>query len=70
MPSKNPALRLEDIVEQGGRIAEYIEGLDGAAFQKDRKTKDAVERCIERLIEATTKLDDRTKSELGSHPLE
>ena len=68
MPSSNPALRLEDIIEYAGHIAEYIEGLDEAAFQKDRKTIDAVERCIERVIEATTKLDGNTKSLLGDHP--
>jgi uncharacterized protein with HEPN domain len=68
LPSSNPALRLEDIIEYAGHIAEYIEGLDETTFQKDRKTKDAVERCIERVIEATTKLDENTKVLLGDHP--
>jgi uncharacterized protein with HEPN domain len=68
LPSKNPAFRLEDIVEQAGYIAEYIARMDEAAFQKDRKTRDAVERCIERVIEATTKLDEETKARLGDHP--
>ncbi|MFY9639785.1 MAG: HepT-like ribonuclease domain-containing protein [Rhodomicrobium sp.] len=49
-------------------MAEYIDGIDEAALQKDRKTLDAVERCIERVIEATTKLDANTKSLLGDHP--
>ena len=59
MPSKDPALRLEDIIEHGERIAEYIAGMDEAAFHRDQKTIDAVERCIERVIEATTKLDEK-----------
>ncbi len=32
------------------------------------KTRDAVERCIERVIEATTKLDEDTKALLGDRP--
>ena len=42
--------------------------MDEAAFRKDLKTIDAVERCVERVIEATTKPDDTTKSLLGDHP--
>ncbi len=68
MPSKNPARRLEDVIEQAGYIAEYIAGMDEAALQRDRKTRDAVERCIERVIEATTKLDEDTRALLGDHP--
>jgi uncharacterized protein with HEPN domain len=68
LPSKNPILGLEDILENAERIARYIEGLDEAALHKDQKTIDAVERCIERVIEATTKVDDDTKSLLGDHP--
>ena len=45
-----------------------IAGMDEAAFQNDRKTRDAVERCIERVIEATTKLDEDTKALLGDRP--
>ena len=68
MPSKNPATRIEEVIEQAGYIAEYIAGMDEAAFQNDRKTRDAVERCVERVIEATTKLDENTKVLLGDHP--
>jgi uncharacterized protein with HEPN domain len=68
LPSKNPATRLEDVIEQAGYVAEYIAGMDEAAFQNDRKTRDAVERCVERAIEATMKLDEGTKALLGDGP--
>jgi len=55
LPSSKPALRLEDIIENAERIAEYIDGVDEVALHWDRKTYDAVERCIERVIEATAK---------------
>jgi uncharacterized protein with HEPN domain len=42
--------------------------MDEAAFQNDRKTRDAVERCVKRVIQATAKLDAGTKSRLGDHP--
>lgn len=47
---------LEDIVENADRIAEYIAGLDFEAFATDAKTRDAVERCIERITEAAVRL--------------
>ncbi|MGI4799002.1 MAG: HepT-like ribonuclease domain-containing protein [Janthinobacterium lividum] len=33
-------------------------GMDRAAFDADRRTRDAVERCLERVSEAATKLGD------------
>ena len=32
--------------------------MDSTAFEEDRKTYDAVERCLERISEAVTKLGD------------
>src|SRR5689334_21198818 len=58
MPSSQPAQRLGDIVEQCDRVASYIKGFDLAAYRNDRKTADAVERCLSRISEACVKLGD------------
>jgi len=47
---------IEDIVENSDRIAEYVGGLSLDAFAADAKTRDAVERCIERITEAAVRL--------------
>ncbi len=58
MPSDKPARRLEDIIENAQAIQRYIAGMDLAAFEKDRRTCDAVERCMEPISEAAAKLGD------------
>ena len=52
MPSEKPARRLQDIIENGQAIQRYVAGMDLSAFEKDQKTYDAVERCLERIREA------------------
>ena len=42
--SRDPRLRLADIVDACTRIADYIEGLDATTFAQDFKTQDAVIR--------------------------
>ncbi len=59
MPSRNPAQRLDDIIENITRIRAYVEGLDKEMFMRDTKTLDAVERCFERITEAARKLGER-----------
>jgi uncharacterized protein with HEPN domain len=54
--SRDPNLRLADIVESCTRIAAYIEGLDAAAFAQDLKTQDAVIRQFEIIGEAVKAL--------------
>lgn len=54
--SRDPHLRLADIVESCTRIADYIEGLDAAAFTNDLKTQDAVIRQFEIIGEAVKDL--------------
>jgi uncharacterized protein with HEPN domain len=56
MPSEDPAQRFDDIIENIRRINSYIKAMDEAAFIKDGKTIDAVERCFERIAEAARKL--------------
>jgi uncharacterized protein with HEPN domain len=54
----DPADSLADIVENIARIESYIAGLDRTAFSKDGRTRDAVERCLERVCEAAFRLGD------------
>ena len=51
--SRDPYLRLEDILEAGETIEEYLKGYDFSEFQKDRRTVDAVTRNLEILGETT-----------------
>jgi uncharacterized protein with HEPN domain len=57
VPSKDPIQRFEDILENVARIEKFTAGMDSDAFMGDPKTYDAVERCLERISEAATKLD-------------
>lgn len=56
MSSSREALRLSDIVENIDLIFEYVAGLSPAAFEQDRRTVDATERCLERVAEAVVKI--------------
>jgi hypothetical protein len=44
VPPRRWELRVEDILEAIGRIAEYVRGLDFERFVADRRTIDAVVR--------------------------
>ena len=68
MPSDKPARRLEDIVENAQAIQRYVAGMDVTAFEKDQKTYDAVERCLERISEAAAKLGDLALSLVPGQP--
>lgn len=56
MPSSRPAVRFLDILDNIRLIQAYLQGMDCAAFAADSRTRDAVERCLERLSEAAAKL--------------
>jgi uncharacterized protein with HEPN domain len=58
LPSDKVPRRLQDIIDIPRAIFTYTEGMDLAAFEEDRKTYDAVERCLERISEAAAKLGD------------
>lgn len=68
MSSKKPARRLRDIVENAESIASYIEGLNPETFAQDRKTRDAVERCLQRISEAAIKLGKRAEELVPDQP--
>ena len=61
MPSEKPARRLQDIIENPQAIQRYVAGMDLSAFEKDQKTYDAVERCLERISEARAKAESDNK---------
>jgi hypothetical protein len=56
VPSKDPIQRFTDILENIIRIEKFTAGMDVSAFVGDPKTYDAVERCLERISEAASKL--------------
>ncbi len=58
MPSSKPAGRFVDILENARAIERYTEGMDLRGFVADAKTRDAVERCLERMSEAAAKLGE------------
>ena len=56
MPSKNPAQRLSDIIDNVDAIRRFTFGLDLPAFRADRKTVYAVVRALEIISEASRHL--------------
>ncbi len=54
--SREPQLRLADIVDACERIASYIDGLDAVGFEQDFKSQDAVIRQFEIIGEAVKSL--------------
>ena len=62
MPSKNPAQRLHDILENIDRIEEFTRGLAYGGFVADTKTVYAVVRALEIVSEATRKLPPELKA--------
>jgi uncharacterized protein with HEPN domain len=68
VPSDKPARRLEDIVENARAILRYTAGMDLEAFEEDRKTYDAVERCLERISEGAAKLGGQASELMPDQP--
>ena len=68
MPSDKPARRLEDIIENAHAIRRYVTGMDLTGFERDQKTYDAVEHCLERISEAAAKLGDLASSLVPGQP--
>ena len=56
--SRDPQLRLADIVDACDRVAAYIDGFDAIAFAGDGKTQDAVIRQFEIIGEAVKALPE------------
>ena len=56
--SRDPALRLEDIIEAASAIQSYLQGFDFLRFTSDRRTVDAVTRNLEIIGEAVKNLPE------------
>jgi uncharacterized protein with HEPN domain len=56
VPSSRPVVRFQDILDNIRQIRTYLKDLDRSAFDADDRTRDAVERCLERISEAAVKL--------------
>ena len=61
MPSKSPAQRLCDIVENIDAIEAFTASMDFAVFARDRKTVYAVVRALEIISEASRRLPAELK---------
>lgn len=69
VPSRHdPADSLADIIENADRIEDYLAGMDRGALERDGRTRDAVERCLERLCEAAHRLGDQAGELIPGHP--
>jgi uncharacterized protein with HEPN domain len=69
VPSKyRPADSLADIIENAERVEMYLGGMDRQAFERDGKTRDAVERCLERICEAAHRLGERATELMPAQP--
>ena len=68
LPSSRPKTRFLDIAENAQAILEYTAGMDRASFEKDRRTRDATERCLSRISEAAVKLGAQAETMLPQHP--
>ena len=67
-PRHDPADCLGDIIDNAERIARYLDGMDRLAFDTDERTRDAVERCIERTCEAVHRLAEAAEQLMPGHP--
>jgi hypothetical protein len=61
-------MRIEDILEAIENIAEYTSGMDYSAWQKDRRTIDAVIRNLEVIGEAATYIPEEIKGKYSEIP--
>jgi uncharacterized protein with HEPN domain len=58
LSSEKPSRRLKDIIANAQAIFEYPSAMDFAAFTADQRTYDAVERCLQGISEAASRLGD------------
>jgi uncharacterized protein with HEPN domain len=63
VPSKHPRRRFQHILDDIEAIRTYTKGMDRASFEADRRTVDAVQRCLGRISEAARKLGDLAPGE-------
>ena len=69
MPSKHdPADCLADILDNIARIEGYVFSAQRDPFGDDGRTRDAVERCLERICEAAFRLGDLAAELMPDQP--
>ena len=68
MPSKSPVRRFEDILDNIDLIKQYTRDFSHETFLQDRKTQDAVERCLMRISEAASKLENSAEALMPEQP--
>lgn len=61
MSKRDPKLLLQDIIESGSKVLDYIGEMDFESFLKDSKTVDAVIRNFEIIGEAANRLPEEFK---------
>jgi uncharacterized protein with HEPN domain len=61
VPSKDPIQRFADILENIVLIEEFTRGMDLNSYREDLKTRNATERCLERISEAAKKLGEKAE---------
>lgn len=59
---------MADIVENAERVETYLAGMDRQTFERDGRTRDAVERCLERISEAAHRLGQRADELMPGQP--
>lgn len=64
MFSERALYRIEHIVENTDAIGAYLVGFTFDQFAGDRKTRDACERCLERIIEAIAIIGEAEMQEI------
>jgi uncharacterized protein with HEPN domain len=59
---------MADIIENAERVEGYVAGMDRPTFEQDGRTRDAVERCLERICEAAHRLGKRAEELMPGQP--
>jgi uncharacterized protein with HEPN domain len=69
VPSKHDSIAcLSEILDNIGDIESYVSNLSRVEFEKDKCTRDAVERCLERICEAAFRLGDDAAAMMPNQP--
>jgi uncharacterized protein with HEPN domain len=59
---------LEDVLENIAKIESYLVGFTREMFEDDDRTRDAAERCLERICEAVFRLGTRAGQLMPGQP--
>jgi uncharacterized protein with HEPN domain len=68
VPSDKDARRLAEIIENADAIAQYTVAIDSGGLKSDTMRRDAVERCLERISEAASRLGPRASELMPGQP--